>query len=750
MLFIIFAVCTIVVFLSKESDAAAGTATNLAGTGTAGYNGDGGQATSAQLNFPTGVWSDSNGNVYFVDNSAYVARRVDTSGIITTFGGTGTAANANAGGAFTSVTLNAPWGIVGDTNGYIYISDTQKIWKYDRSSGNVAIYAGTSSAGSNGNNGQATSAQVTSPAGMWLTTGGVLYFAESGSTGQTVRAISSSGIITLIAGTTGSSGSTGDGAQATSAKLSNPAGVYVNTNGVLYIADRSNLKIRYVSSGIINVYAGGGSNTADGFLPTATILASPYDVRGDTFGNIYICETSKVRVVDYLSGLVSTYLTGLSAARGVWIDGSFSRTLVAQNAYIKTSAPFTSDLSPTAAPSTISPSATPSVSPTSAAPSTIVPTATPTADPSATPTAAPTSVPTVAPTYTPSTTPSTDPSAPPSQVPTADPTVPPTAAPSASPSTTPSTVPSQAPTAVPNASPTTPNPTTAPSPAPSTTHPSIAPGSPTPDPTTNPTQRPSSASPSRTPTVTPTALPSQTPTASPTNAPTYVPTMIPTSAPTAVNQDTVQITATPRVKFIYGQTLNDLSLDTLIEAFQNISVDAQTTVITSTSLVSSSQSLIRREPNIRSARSIALATTSRTSYTHDISFMSSYVMTYHLGYTSQQIATMKTTTIRQAIESGQFETVLRSLARARNATQLLNETSNEVMSITSSIITPSSSSGSDGTDLETIIVVVCVLGGALLLCLLLFFYKKYQQEEDGKRTNKVYIATSYDKEEETI
>eukprot|EP01040_Poterioochromonas_malhamensis_P027198 gene27198-biopygen4042 len=219
------------------------TATIFAGTGNQGYSGDNGPATSADLNMITGTWVDSNGATFLVDTDAYGIRRIDTDGIITTIGGTGT----TSGGTFTSVSLSSPWGIAGDST-FFFISDNYHIWRYERSSGIVSILAGTGSTGTEGN----------------------------GELGNCLlRKIDlSTNIISTVAGI-GGGGFGGDGGPATSTntKLNNPHGVYIDINGVM------------------------GTNA---FLP------APTDVKGDTMGNIFVLDgTNRLRVVDYATKIVT-------------------------------------------------------------------------------------------------------------------------------------------------------------------------------------------------------------------------------------------------------------------------------------------------------------------------------------------------------------------------------------------------------------------------------------------------------------
>ncbi len=230
--------------------------------------------------------------------------------------------------------------------------------------------------------------------------------------------------------------------------------------------------------------------------------------------------------------------------------------------------------------------------------------------------------------------------------------------------------------------------------------------------TSQPSSYPSSR-PSPHPTTSqPTSDVSSRPSAKPTMSPT--PTFTPTRSHTLVS----------------GQTLNTLSVKTLSSAFQNISDNAQSTEIVSKILVGQSSP---QSSSIRGVRGLTASTSkivsdqavpSQPSYTHDISFSSRYVMKYHGSYSSSQVKTQKKTTIQQAIEGGKFESVLRHLARAKNATQLLNVSCREVTSLDSVIVPPASSSNSDNEDsLSTgtlVGIVIGVIVGSLVVATVVY------------------------------
>ena len=229
----------------RKVTAATGIITTVAGNGTAGYSGDGGPATSAELNFPAGVAVDSAGNLYIADYNNSVIRKVHTSGIMTTVAGNGTGGYSGDSGPATSAELYLPIGVAVDGAGNLYIADTgnQHIRKVD-ASGIITTVAGNGTAGYSGDGGLAISAQLDRPTSAAVDSAGNLYIADTGN--QRIRKVNASGIITTVAGN-GTNGYSGDSGPATIAELYNPVGVAVDGAGNLYIADLSNQRIREVN-----------------------------------------------------------------------------------------------------------------------------------------------------------------------------------------------------------------------------------------------------------------------------------------------------------------------------------------------------------------------------------------------------------------------------------------------------------------------------------------------------------------------
>ncbi len=260
---------------------ASGIITTIAGTGTSGFSGDGGPATSARINAPRTMATDRSGNVYLVDTGNHRVRRIDTAGRISTIAGTGTAGYSGDGGAATAARLNTPHGIAVDTAGNVYIADSpnQRIRKVD-TTGRITTVAGNGSSGYNGDSLPATSARLNYPKGVEIGPDGQLYIADNNN--HRVRKVDAGGVIRAVAGT-GTSGFSGDGGPATAARLAEPRNIAFGPDGSLYIVDQVNDRIRRVGTdGIITTYASG--------------FSLPRDVAADSAGNVYVADESHKKV----------------------------------------------------------------------------------------------------------------------------------------------------------------------------------------------------------------------------------------------------------------------------------------------------------------------------------------------------------------------------------------------------------------------------------------------------------------------
>jgi sugar lactone lactonase YvrE len=281
-----FYIADIYVRRIREVTLSTGIINTVAGTGTQGYYGDTGPATSAEFSYPYGVAVDSSGNIYIADVSNNRIRKVTVStGIITTVAGNGTAGYNGDSIAATSAELNNPYGVTVDTYGNLYIGDSsnERIRKVAASTGIITTVAGTGSFGYNGDNIAATSANLATPYGIALDSSGNIYIADQYN-GRIRKVTVSTGIITTVAGT-GAQGYSGDTGLATSAELNYPTGVAVDNVGNIYIADVNNSRIRKVtaSTGIITTFAGNGTQGYNGDNIAAT-SAEIYQANGVGFG----------------------------------------------------------------------------------------------------------------------------------------------------------------------------------------------------------------------------------------------------------------------------------------------------------------------------------------------------------------------------------------------------------------------------------------------------------------------------------
>jgi sugar lactone lactonase YvrE len=276
---------------------ASGIITKVAGCGVAGYGGDGGPAAAAYLSFPTGVALDSLGNLYIADAYNHRVREVSPSGTITTVAGNGTVGFGGDGGAATSARLRYPWGVAVDASGNLYIADAGNYRVRKVSGGTITTVAGSGSLGSAGDGGLATTAQLSLPLRVALDSSGTIYIALF--LGNSIRKVSG-GIISTVVGS-GAPGYSGDGGPAITAKLNAPSDVALDDAGNLFIADSSNQRVRKVSGGIITTVAGNGTAgySGDGGPATSAELNFPTSIALDVASHLYISDggNSCVRMV---------------------------------------------------------------------------------------------------------------------------------------------------------------------------------------------------------------------------------------------------------------------------------------------------------------------------------------------------------------------------------------------------------------------------------------------------------------------
>jgi cysteine-rich repeat protein len=288
-----------------------GIITTVAGTGTRGYVGDNGPATSAELTFPNSMAMDNIGNLYVADTDNHRIRRIDGNGVITTVVGTGTFGYAGDDGPANGAELDNPYSVVVDGRGNLFIADAfnHRIRKVD-GNGIITTVAGTGDFSYGGDNGPAISAQLAVPKSVAVDSLGNLFIADTSN--HRVRRVDTRGIITTVAGT-GTLGARGDNRAATQAQLNYPTGVAVDGLGNLYIADTDNHRIRRVdSNGIITTVAGNGTlgYFGDNGAATNAQLASPSGVAVDSADNLYIADTDNHRIRRVSSNGVITTVAG--------------------------------------------------------------------------------------------------------------------------------------------------------------------------------------------------------------------------------------------------------------------------------------------------------------------------------------------------------------------------------------------------------------------------------------------------------
>ncbi|HEX6652498.1 MAG TPA: hypothetical protein VF072_07130 [Thermoleophilaceae bacterium] len=283
--------------LAVPAQAAEGDIFTFAGTGAPGSGGDGGPATSAALRQPTAVAWLGDGSALVADYANHRIRRISPSGQITTVAGTGTPGYSGDGGPATSARLSWPLDVEPTADGGFLIADlgNMRIRRVSPA-GIITTVAGNGQGGTNGDGGPATSARLTSPTGVAVTADGGFLIADAGA--HRVRRVSPGGTITRVAGT-GTAGSAGDGWPAFMAQLNTPVGVAALPDGGFLVAEYEGHRVRRVSpTGVITRVAGTGSAgfSGDGGQATAARLNKPVGVSTTPDGGFLIGDSLNGRV----------------------------------------------------------------------------------------------------------------------------------------------------------------------------------------------------------------------------------------------------------------------------------------------------------------------------------------------------------------------------------------------------------------------------------------------------------------------
>lgn len=345
-----------------------GTISTFAGTGIAGFSGDGGPAGAAMINIPTGMTMDGAGDIVFADSGNSRVRKIDTKGRISTIAGNGVYGNGGDGGPARLASMARPWGVRYDSVGNLYISDTatSSVRKVD-TQGMISLFAGNYTSGFSGDGGLATQAELNQPTGLAFDGAGNLDISDREN--RRVRQVSV-GNINTIAGN-GKAGFSGDGGLAINAAInlpeslayfegvlciggnagkdrvrmvlgdgtiqtflgsnpgydgdhhpplssefSNPEGMLMLSASKVVISDRADARVRALTGGLVKTVAGGF--IGDGNKATAGALVLPHNVAFDALGNLYIADPggNRIRKVD-VRGKISTVAgTGISGYTG--------------------------------------------------------------------------------------------------------------------------------------------------------------------------------------------------------------------------------------------------------------------------------------------------------------------------------------------------------------------------------------------------------------------------------------------------
>jgi len=323
-----------------------GVITTVVGTGARGYAGDGGPATSAQISQPEGLAVDANGNLYIADSENNCIRKVTAGGVISTIAGTGTAGYGGDGGPAMTAQVSFPLGVSMDTAGNLYVADTNnnRIRKVTKS-GIISTVAGTGVFGYTGDGGAAALAQLSQPEGLEVDAAGNLYIADTFN--NRVRKVTADGVIGTVAGS-GTAGYSGDGSAATSSQISFPLSVAVDSGGNLYISDSRNNRIRRIAAvpgaltragSYAQVASGGGWKTTMTLINSSAVnVDAQIDLYADSgspmtmtlafqpSASIITASSFRLTLSPNESIVVETEPSGSSVAAG-WADVQASRAL---------------------------------------------------------------------------------------------------------------------------------------------------------------------------------------------------------------------------------------------------------------------------------------------------------------------------------------------------------------------------------------------------------------------------------------
>ena len=319
-----------------------GIITTVIGTGIAGYDGDGGYADEAKINGPNGLAIAEDGTIYFSDQNNNVVRKRRPDGRIFTVAGTGVAGFSGDGGPALQAKLNFPRALVLGTDGSLYISDSnnnriRRVW----TDGKITTYAGTGVPGFSGDGGPAIQAQFRGPNFTFMDKQNNLYIAEFGN--RRIRKISANGIITTIAGNGILNGPSPDNELATEVSLGGPIAVAVSKSGEVYFSDESSSRIRKIDNkGIITTVIGTGVSgfNGNGLSGLQTQVMTPRWIIFDENESLIFADAQAKRIRKLSNGLLDDFPAKIPSTSGDEIyffndDGLHEKTTYADTGATK-------------------------------------------------------------------------------------------------------------------------------------------------------------------------------------------------------------------------------------------------------------------------------------------------------------------------------------------------------------------------------------------------------------------------------
>lgn len=289
---------------------ATGIVTTLAGAAAAPGISDG-TGSSARFYYPSGVSTDSAGNVYVADTSNNTIRKISSAGVVTTLAGlAGRSSSVDGTGA--AARFEDPYAVAADDRGNVYVADaTDHTIRKITPDGTVTTLAGN--AGSFGSSdGAGSAARFKGPLGIAIDGAGTLYVADTGN--SLIRKISTTGVVTTVAGAAGNNGSN-DGT-GTAARFSEPNGIAADNAGNLYVADTANSTVRKITAaGVVTTLAGspGAVGLTNG-TGSAARFSVIFDVTVDGSGNVYVCDHGNHVIRKITAAGVVTTLAGSGSA----------------------------------------------------------------------------------------------------------------------------------------------------------------------------------------------------------------------------------------------------------------------------------------------------------------------------------------------------------------------------------------------------------------------------------------------------